>query len=172
MNILQIILKNAGKQSRTRKPDDGVPFPVDFRGELSHNAPQCTLCGTCIYVCSPAAIEITREDDMGHWDYDAGQCTFCGRCVEYCPTKALSFLQNSTPLANNRPQQKTFHVVEYQKCTRCGTKIMPLTYETLVHLYHSEEGAKKAVEIHKLCEKCRNRLQSQTLKSGISGSRD
>ncbi len=172
MNILQIIFKNAGKQSRTRKPDNHVPFPVDFRGELDHNALMCTLCGTCTYVCSPEAIDISKEEDMGYWNYDAGQCTFCGRCVEYCPTKALSFKQNSTPIANSRSQEKTFHIVEYQHCTRCGATILPLAYESLVHLYHSEEAARKAVEVHKLCERCRNRLHSQFLKSGISGSKD
>ncbi|BCY18175.1 formate hydrogenlyase complex iron-sulfur subunit [Leptolinea sp. HRD-7] len=172
MNILQIIFKNAGKQSRTRKPDNHVPFPVDFRGELDHNALMCTLCGTCTYVCSPEAIDISKEEDMGYWNYDAGQCTFCGRCVEYCPTKALSFKQNSTPIANSRSQEKTFHIVEYQHCTRCGATILPLAYESLVHLYHSEEAARKAVEVHKLCERCRNRLHGQFLKSGISGSKD
>jgi ferredoxin len=132
----------------------------------------CTLCGTCTYVCSPEAIDISKEEDMGYWNYDAGQCTFCGRCVEYCPTKALSFKQNSTPIANSRSQEKTFHIVEYQHCTRCGATILPLAYESLVHLYHSEEAARKAVEVHKLCERCRNRLHGQFLKSGISGSKD
>jgi ferredoxin len=172
MNILQIIFKNAGRSSRTRKPEDNVPFPVDFRGELAHNAPQCTLCGTCVYVCSPVAIDISKEEDMGYWNYDAGRCTFCGRCVEYCPTKALSFLQNSTPIVNTRSEERTFHVVEYQHCTRCGATLIPLSYESLVHLYPSEEAAKKAVEVHQLCEKCRNRLHSQLLKSGISGTKD
>ncbi|GAP20704.1 4Fe-4S binding protein [Leptolinea tardivitalis] len=173
MNILQIIFKNAGKQSRTRKPVDRVPFPVDFRGELTHDALQCTLCGTCTYVCSPAAIEITRDEgDMGYWDYDAGRCTFCGRCVEYCPTKALTFLQNSAPIVSMRSLERTSHVVEYQHCTRCGATIIPIPHETLIRLYHSEEAAKKATEVHNLCEKCRNRLHSQILKSGISGSKD
>jgi len=172
MNILQILFSNFGKHPRTRKPDTTVPFPVDFRGQLSHNAANCTLCGTCVYVCSPAAIHIDREDVNGTWTYNGGRCTFCGRCVEYCPTDALSFLKQSAPTVNHPSQEITDHAVEYHRCSRCGAVIMPMPFDTLVRIYHSEEAAKNAREIHELCERCRNRVQSQTLKSTVTGTKE
>ncbi len=170
MNIFQILFSNFSKQSRTRKPENKVPFPVDFRGELNHEASKCTLCGTCVYFCSPAAITIKREEESGLWTYDAGRCTFCGRCVQYCPTHALSFLSQSVPVASSRAQELTAHSVEYQHCTRCGAVILPIPFDSLVRLYHSEEAAAKAKDVHGLCERCRNRVQSQALKSGLTGS--
>jgi formate hydrogenlyase subunit 6/NADH:ubiquinone oxidoreductase subunit I len=169
MNIFQVLLHNFGKRSRTRKPDNEVPFPADFRGELTHKAVNCTLCGTCVYVCSPGAITIEREDESGIWEYDAGRCTFCGRCVQYCPGAALSFLTQSAPTVNTRAQELTSHIVENQHCKRCGAVILPLRFDALVRLYHSEEAAASATEIHELCERCRGRAHGETLKHGLTG---
>jgi formate hydrogenlyase subunit 6/NADH:ubiquinone oxidoreductase subunit I len=171
MNIFQIIFGNLTKRSRTRKPEDKVPYPTDFRGELDHKAKQCVLCGTCVYVCSPGAITIETQEEKGFWHYDTGRCTFCGRCVEYCPTDTLSFLDHSAPNVNQRADEFTSHAIEYQHCKRCGAMIIPLPYETLVRIYHSEEAAQHAVQVHELCERCRSRVQSESMKSGISGMR-
>jgi formate hydrogenlyase subunit 6/NADH:ubiquinone oxidoreductase subunit I len=172
MNIFEIIFHNFSLQSRTRTPENNVPYPQDFRGELAHKATECTLCGTCTYVCSPGAITLEREEDNGFWEYDGGRCTFCGRCVEYCPTHALSFLNQCAPTVNTRSDELTTHYVEYQHCKRCGAILLPIPYDTLVRLYHSEEAAKSALQAHELCERCRSRVQSEALKSSISGSKD
>jgi len=171
MNIFQIISRNFSLHSRTRKPEETVPYPVDYRGELVHDATKCTLCGTCTYVCSPGAIDVTREEEEGSWKYDCGRCTFCGKCVEYCPTKALSFLDHAAPVVKQRSEEYTFHIVEYQPCSRCGKPIIPIPFETLVGLYHSEDAAKKALTVHQLCERCRRRAHGEFLKSGISGTK-
>jgi hydrogenase-4 component H len=169
MNIFQIIFRNYTSSSRTRTPDDKVPYPVDFRGELNHNATLCTLCGTCAYVCSPVAITLDQGEDHGTWEYDGGRCTFCGKCVEYCPTKALAFQNQSAPIVNQRSLEFKVDMVEYQRCKRCGAKIMPLPVETLVRLYHSAEAAQHALKMYELCERCRGWVHSQSLKSGIGG---
>jgi formate hydrogenlyase subunit 6/NADH:ubiquinone oxidoreductase subunit I len=172
MNIFKIIFHNFSLHSRTRTPENKVPYPVDFRGELVHDATQCTLCETCTYVCSPGAIKIEREEENGNWVYDGGHCTFCGRCVDYCPTKALSFLNQCAPTVGSRSAEMTYHYVEYQHCKRCGAVILPIPHETLVRLYHTEEAAQHAMQANELCERCRSRVQSQALKSSISGSRN
>ncbi len=169
MNIFSVILNNFARKSRTRKPQDVVPCPQDFRGELIHNLDACTLCGTCAYVCSPGAITQTHGEKDGYWMYDTGRCTFCGRCVEYCPTKALSFVQHSAAVYSQRENARVSHWVEYQNCTRCGAPILPLPIETLVRLYHSEAAAQQAKEIHLLCERCRARVHSERMKSGLTG---
>lgn len=172
MNIFQILFHNYGNHSRTRKPENTVPYPADFRGELLHKATNCTLCGTCVYVCSPAAISIEREEENGSWDYDAGRCTFCGRCVMYCPMDALSFSEKSAPTVNSRSQEYTSHYVEYQHCSRCGAIIIPMSFDTLVKIYHSEEAANQARDLHQLCERCRNRVHSETLKASLTGPKN
>lgn len=169
MNILQILFHNFATESRTRKPENDVPFPEDFRGQLVHTATDCTLCGTCVYVCSPVAIEIEHEDENGYWEYDGGKCTFCGRCVNYCPTGALSFLPKSAPVVRTRAEEKTSHYVEYQHCTRCGAVMLPLSVNTLARMYHSTEAAKNALGMHQLCERCRNRVHSEAVKTGLTG---
>ncbi len=172
MNILQILFHNFGSHSRTRKPENKVPYPDDFRGELNHRADQCVLCGTCVYVCSPAAIEIDREEENGYWNYDGGRCTFCGRCVEYCPTHALQFANQSAPIVTQRSSEFKNHYVEYQHCKKCGRLIIPIPRETLVRLYRSEEAANHAMQLHDLCENCRRSLSSQLIKAGISGNKE
>lgn len=169
MNIFQIVFHNYTSPSRTRKPDNKVAYPLDYRGELTHKTELCTLCGTCVYVCSPIAIEITREAERGVWDYDGGRCTYCGKCVEFCPTGALNFCDHSPSTITNRQQELIKDIVEYRSCIRCGAKIIPIPMETLVKLYHSEEAAQYASKIYELCERCRSRLHSQSIKSGISG---
>lgn len=169
MNMIEILLHNFANHDRTRKPDNRVPFPTDFRGKLEHNATDCTLCGTCVYVCSPVAIEIEKDEENGFWEYDGGRCTFCGRCVNSCPTGALSFSKQSAPIANTRAQEMTHHYVAYQHCSRCGALILPLPFNALSKLYHSDEAAQKASEYHQLCERCRNRVHSETIKTSITG---
>src|SRR5512147_1592227 len=107
MNIFEVILHNFTLRPRTRKPEDRVPFPKGFRGELAHRVELCTLCGTCAYVCSPGAIQIERNQENGTWNYDAGRCTFCARCAEYCPTRALSLETQPVRLFGDRTRQQS-----------------------------------------------------------------
>ncbi len=169
MNIFEVILHNVTLRPRTRKPEDRVPVPDGFRGELVHQASLCTLCGSCAYVCSPGAIQIEREAESGSWNYDAGRCTFCARCTEYCPTHALSLVTQPVRLFDDRLLQQVQHLVAYQHCTRCGKTISPLPVETLVRLYHNEEAATEAMKANLLCPECRARAHSQRFKLGLGG---
>jgi hydrogenase-4 component H len=169
MGILNILSRNFGRRSRTRKPADRVPYPHHFRGELVHAVELCTACGTCAYVCSPGAIRLEGDDGGVMWRYDAGRCTFCGRCVDYCPTRALSFANHAGPLAATRAEQVTADYVENQHCQRCGAVLIPLPPESLLRLYRSPAGADEAAALHRLCPSCRSRLASERVKSGLSG---
>lgn len=169
MNIFEIITRNLGKRPRTRKPKDTVPYPAGFRGELKHDAGMCTACGTCSYVCSPRAIRQEYDEEAASWMYDAGRCTYCGKCVEYCPTGALTFANHSGKLVLNRAEQKTYHTVPFQACERCGELMIPLPVESLSRLYATPESAREAAPAHRLCPKCRARLTSERIKTGLSG---
>ena len=169
MNIFNVLLHNFTLRPRTRLPEDRVPYPEGFRGELSHQAALCTLCGSCAYVCSPAAIRIEKGPDSGAWMYDAGRCTFCGRCAEYCSTHALTLATQPVRLFEERGLQQIQNVVAAQHCTRCGAILSPLPIETLNRLYHNEEAAQEAMKANLMCPKCRGWAQSRRFKLGLGG---
>lgn len=158
MNILNVLSKNFGHKSRTRKPDDAVPYPTGFRGVLLHNLERCTACGTCVYACSPGAIKIDEsEPDVIHWIYTEDRCTFCGFCVQYCPTKALSFEKGSPASITERKQHYRDHEIELKPCRNCGKPVHAVPEVTLRELY----GDPLPFEIQEslgLCEHCRQEL--------------
>lgn len=171
MSIFNVLRRNFGNKSRTRKPDDTVPCPEGYRGVLLHDTSLCTVCGTCSYMCSPRAITQDREEEGGQWMYDAGCCTYCGRCVEYCPTQALHFENRMGPIAASRGAQITVHFVEYQHCERCGANLIPLPTETLLRLYRDPQGAAQVADMNRLCERCRSRKTSEQFKASMLGEK-
>lgn len=169
MRILDVLLANTAKASRSRSPADLVAFPSGFRGELDHQAGLCVGCSTCSYVCSPGAIRIDCLPEHIVWQYMAVQCTFCGKCVEYCPTKALSFQQQSP--ANQVGSETAFtakHGMAYHNCRRCGERIVPLPVPTLERLYGSALP-EDLLGMMQLCEKCRNRTTVERMKGSLCG---
>jgi ferredoxin len=165
MGIFSILSRNSAQGSRTRGPEEQVPFPAGFRGVLRHDSARCTGCKTCAYVCSPTAITFNEADErFTEWTYFAGQCTFCGRCVEYCPTRSLDF-EESTPLVTPDPSaHRVTHRVDHQPCARCGRFIIPLPLPTLQALY-GDPLPEDLVAHQRLCERCRGKAIAQRLKS-------
>jgi Fe-S-cluster-containing dehydrogenase component len=49
-----------------------------------HDSSKCSLCGTCVEICSFNANRITE----GILDYDREECVGCELCVEHCPNGA------------------------------------------------------------------------------------
>jgi formate hydrogenlyase subunit 6/NADH:ubiquinone oxidoreductase subunit I len=170
MGILHFLAQNFRTGSRTRKPADVVPCPPGFRGVLVHEPEDCTACGTCVYVCSPGAIDIERETEGVHWRYDAGRCTYCGRCAEYCPTDALGFENRSGTMAQKRERQWTDDWIAYRKCERCGEPMLPMPVETALRLHHNAADAQGTADLFRYCEKCRARLTGQRFKDALTGS--
>lgn len=161
MKILGVLSQNLKHGSRTRQPNDVVPYPQDFRGKLSHTLDLCTGCGTCAYTCSPGAIAINDEDEnVVRWTYTEDRCTFCGFCVQYCPTHALSFEQESPAPLTERQQHYIFHDIVLPKCKACGRPVRVLPEMTLKKLYGSPLP-QEIVEVKDLCEQCRQKLLSK-----------
>ncbi len=74
------------------EPLDALPgnFPykdgmanIPFTPTVDHQA--CTLCGTCVSVCSDGAIGLEKQIMM-----DADLCILCCACVKNCPENAVS----------------------------------------------------------------------------------
>ncbi|HML22457.1 MAG TPA: 4Fe-4S binding protein [Aggregatilinea sp.] len=170
MSIFQTLLHNSRSKALTHHPDDRVEPPNRYRGQVVQDASLCVGCTTCAYVCSPSAI--TFEDQVGDhvaWQYDAGRCTFCGRCVAFCPTHALSSVPQPTPLATTRDEQLTVHHIQYQACADCGKPIIPLPLAALDTFSLPLQTA-IAERVH-LCEACRKRAASETVKRSFLGEK-
>ncbi|GAP13651.1 formate hydrogenlyase subunit 6/NADH:ubiquinone oxidoreductase 23 kD subunit [Longilinea arvoryzae] len=161
MKILDVLSQNLSHGSRTRQPNDVVPYPEDFRGKLSHALELCTACGTCVYTCSPGAIKIDDADEnVVHWIYMEDRCTFCGFCVQYCPTHALSFEKEAPAPITERSQHYISHDIVLPACKVCGRPVRVIPELTLKQLYGSPLP-EEIVEAQGLCENCRQKLISK-----------
>jgi len=171
MSIVSALLRNLGLPPLTRRPEDRVPTPSGYRGSLQHEAARCTGCGTCVYVCSPAAISLRQSGEQaGAWRYDAGRCAFCGRCAAFCPTQALTFAPDSLPATGHRARHQVSHALEPHTCPRCGRPVTPLAAPTLMRWYGEAVPADIAAR-QGLCETCRQRLAGENVKRGYLGQR-
>ncbi len=161
MKILDVLSQNLRRGSRTRQPNDVVPYPEDFRGRLSHALELCTACGTCVYTCSPGAIKIDDADEkVVRWTYKEDRCTFCGFCVQYCPTQALSFEKESPAPLTERKQHYISHDIELPACKVCGRPVRVIPEMTLERLYGSPVP-EEIIAAQGLCENCRQRSVSK-----------
>lgn len=161
MNILNLLSRNFEQGSRTRKPDDAVPYPAGFRGKLVHAVDLCTACGTCAYSCSPGAITIDNaESFVSRWNYMEDRCTFCGFCIQYCPTHALSFEDESPSLLTERVQHYLSHEIILQPCKVCGQPVRALP-DVILHQIYGDPLPKEILETLGLCERCRQTLISK-----------
>lgn len=169
MGIWNILKRNLGLGSRTQTPQQVVPHPDTYRGQLVHDTSRCTACRTCSYVCSPAAITFDDTNDQAVvWQYYAGQCTYCGRCAAYCPTHALVFEPHSVVISGNLMDYHTDHAIAYSDCSRCGKKFIALPGSVLLSLYGDPLPADIAVTRF-MCEECRNKVASRNLKEAVRG---
>ena len=161
MNIYNILGQNLSQKSRTLKPDDSVPYPKNFRGRLLHQVDLCTACGTCVYSCSPGAIQITQiAEDRTQWKYTEDRCTFCGFCVQYCPTHALDFAEESPEPMTERVQHYTLHEIPMIACSECGKAVHVVPLPVLEQIYGSPLPA-DILQAQHLCEDCRQELTSE-----------
>ena len=169
MNIFNLLSQNLGQGSRTRPPDEAVPYPAGYRGQINHEAALCTACGTCIYTCSPGAI--TRDNSVPEyvvWQYSEDRCTFCGFCVEYCPTQALSFVPSAPAIVADRSQHVICHRIDCQPCPGCGRLIRPLSEATLIGLY-GDPLPEDVAASRMLCESCRQRATTRRFREALAG---
>jgi len=169
MNILNLLSHNLGQGSRTRSPDDAVPYPNGYRGQIQHAVDLCIACGACVYACSPGAITIDESDGQSvQWKYTEDRCTFCGFCVQYCPTAALGFEAVSPAPLTERAQHYLAHTIVLQSCRECGRPVRLLPDAILTRLYGDHLPADIAAA-RGLCETCRQRMTGDRFKNVLMG---
>jgi hydrogenase-4 component H len=171
MNILNLLTQNFGHGSRTRTPDDDVPYPTGYRGRIAHDPGLCTGCATCAYVCSPGAILVSDNDEKSvSWKYSEDRCTFCSFCVTYCPTHALSIEAQSPTLLSERIQHYISHTIALQPCRECGRPVRLIPEATLIQLY-GDPLPEEIADAQGLCERCRQRATGQRFVTALVGRR-
>ena len=52
---------------------------------------ECDLCGTCVAVCPPDAIQLPEMQLL----IDMHRCTLCLNCVKVCPVRALEVIDEN-----------------------------------------------------------------------------
>jgi hydrogenase-4 component H len=161
MGILDIVWRNFGRASRTRRPHDMPPTPPPFRGLIEQDASLCTGCRACAYVCSPKAISFHDAGETGiTWNFFAGQCSFCGLCVQFCPTHAITNQGKLPPVTGDQSRLRVVHEVRYQACAGCGRPIIPIPEAALAQVYGTGLTAAEA-EQRALCQECRRKVASR-----------
>jgi formate hydrogenlyase subunit 6/NADH:ubiquinone oxidoreductase subunit I len=171
MNIFNLLSQNLGQGSRTRLPEDAVPYPSGYRGRINHDLSICTACGTCVYACSPKAITIDESSaDVSVWQYTEDRCTFCGFCVEYCPTQALSFDPVAPAPLTERPQHYLSHAIPLQPCRECGEPVRSIPEVILIRLY-GDPLPEEIAAAQGLCERCRQRVVGDRFMRVLAGKR-
>ena len=167
MGILAMVWQNVRHAARTRRPQDMPSRPDGFRGIIQHDAPLCTGCGTCAYVCAPRAITLDMKGEAAvTWKFSAGQCSFCGLCVQYCPTHAITNPGGLPSVTGDQSQLRVAHEVTYQSCAECGRPTMPLPAAALRQTY-TGGMTDTAVAGPALCEACRRKAASRHLRDAF-----
>jgi formate hydrogenlyase subunit 6/NADH:ubiquinone oxidoreductase subunit I len=171
MNVLNLLTQNFSHGSRTRKPADAVQYPTGYRGQIQHTLDLCTACGTCVYTCSPRAIQIDENDpNVSVWQYREDRCTFCGYCVTYCPTHALSFKEEAPAPLSERSQHYLTHAIQLLTCRECGQPYHSLPQSTMFELY-GDPLPPEFEAARGLCERCRQRLNGQRFLNAMAPKR-
>lgn len=107
-------LGNAVKNLFSKPSTERYPFvkkeaPEGYRGKLEFDPEKCIACGTCIRVCSPGAIVMTRgeKNDEGEkitMEFNLNSCTFCQMCADFCPRKAIKLTNQYSMIATNKDE--------------------------------------------------------------------
>lgn len=155
MNILNLILRNLRGGPLTLRFPQRPPSPPGLRGLVQLNPEMCLGCGTCSYVCTSAAIQVTDCVTAFDWSYDAARCTFCGRCADVCPVSALAMQAERPPIYSERGALAQTHHINYPLCPECGEPTNFVNDALLARVFG--EITERVNDWSRSCPRCRAR---------------
>jgi len=111
----------------TKFPKVPSPAAPGYRGRAEFDEAECVVCGACVNVCPPGAIEKIEEPAPNgkrrlilHYD----RCIFCGECQAKCLTEKGIKLTTKYDLAVlSRSEARTSIEDELLFCEHCGKPI-------------------------------------------------
>ncbi len=169
VGILRILAHNMRKGSRTRRPEETVPFPEGYRGILSHDPALCTGCATCVYVCSPSALRVREVKGEGMiWTYAGSHCSYCGQCAAFCPTGAIRLEASAPSVAIFSWSHDKRAVIPYLACPACGRPHIPLPPRIEDRVYGAELP-EQTRDLPLLCEACRRKEYGEKIARNYPG---
>ena len=164
--ILEVIAGNVLHGPGTIRLPGSVPCTPEFRGAVTHDPALCLACGICSYVCVGDAITAAEQDKNYLWTYEPGRCTFCARCVDHCPGHALTMAGVPVAAYFKPGQLGVQHLAPFPACSQCGGPSRPVNGQLLGRAF--DEVNPEIRLLARLCERCRQRLQSRKFLATIS----
>lgn len=161
MGIFHLIGANVMSEPVTLRYPERVPTPEHYRGLVQIESHHCVGCATCAYVCVSSAIIVDQHISDFVWQYDPAKCTFCGRCVEVCPTQALTMQRERPPIYHHPQELLICHQIDYPLCEECGQPVRLANERVLMRAF--DEVSEQIRQRIRLCERCRQRHEKETL---------
>jgi TorA maturation chaperone TorD/Pyruvate/2-oxoacid:ferredoxin oxidoreductase delta subunit len=113
----------------------------------------CTLCGICIQVCRPGALQQVRPAGRGTvvLRVDAVLCDGCAACQHWCPEKVIAV---NRLLDGEHPSEGELARSAMLACPRCGQPYAPVAMVAKVQA-QVDQGHEALLQRLALCHECK-----------------
>jgi TorA maturation chaperone TorD/Pyruvate/2-oxoacid:ferredoxin oxidoreductase delta subunit len=110
---------------------------------------ECTLCGVCVQVCLPGALQLIQRDGTSVLHFQAAVCDGCAACERWCPEGVVSRERASKPPASGELIRSSL-----LSCPQCGRRHAPAS---LVARVRTHTGAESETALRRLtlCPDCK-----------------
>ena len=124
----------------------------------------CTLCGICVQVCRPGAIQLIQQEDTVFLRFHAPLCDGCAACQRWCPEGVIDVIPSS-----ERPPDSELARSALLACPRCGQPHAPAA---MVAQVQTQVGSPDETLLHRLtlCQTCKASHSSLTRCSTPAGT--
>jgi ferredoxin len=139
-------------------PVDLIPLPAGAPfGAVEVDAPNCTLCLSCVSACPTGALRDDPDQPMLRFAEEA--CVQCGLCQATCPEKVITL----RPRLNFRATSNGVQVLKAEEPFRCVSCHKPFGVKSTIEkvlaklegkhwMFKDDPGR---LELIKMCEECR-----------------
>ena len=140
-------------------PADVIPLPAGAPfGAVEIDAPNCTLCLSCVSACPTGALRDDPDQPMLRFAEEA--CVQCGLCQATCPEKVITL----RPRLNFRAVSNGVQVLKAEEPFNCVRCYKPFGVKSTIEKVIAKLAANKhwmfkddpgRLELIKMCEECR-----------------
>lgn len=109
----------------------------------------CTLCGICVQVCQPGALQLIRRDMASVLHLRAAACDGCAVCERWCPEGVISTVRANEPPAGGELARSRLLA-----CPQCGRFHAPASMVARIQA-QTGAGSEAALRRLTLCPDCK-----------------